>query len=123
MNGNTERAQCGISRVRIPQEKEKRGNEKNKTKNIKYLKRVKKKKKKKNIIALPIKIKCFKIHFWVYKVPHNSFQLHFLRVSNGSSEREKTVVRSEYFDAELFKSASSLSSQILYWYPKTPTDL
>ena len=31
MNGNTERAQCALSLVCIPQEKEKKGSEKNKT--------------------------------------------------------------------------------------------
>ena len=31
MNGNTEQAQCALSRVCIPQEKEKKGNEKDKT--------------------------------------------------------------------------------------------
>ena len=39
MNGNTERAQCALSRVCIPWEKEKKCNVKNKT-IVKYLKRV-----------------------------------------------------------------------------------
>ena len=39
----------------------------------------------------------------MYKAPPNSFQLHFL--SNGSSEREKTAVGSEYFDGKLFNNA------------------
>ena len=43
MNGNTERVQCDLSWVYIPLEKEKKGNEKNKT-FIKYLKKVNKKK-------------------------------------------------------------------------------
>ena len=45
MNGNTERAQCALSRVCIPREKEKKCNVKNKT-IVKYLKRVMKKEKK-----------------------------------------------------------------------------
>ena len=44
MNGNTERAQCALSRVCIPWEKEKKCNVKNKT-IVKYLKRVIEKKK------------------------------------------------------------------------------
>ena len=38
MNVDTERAQCTLSLVCIPQEKEKKGSEKSKTKFIKYLK-------------------------------------------------------------------------------------
>ena len=39
-------------------------------------------------ICTTFKYKMFKIHFWVYKAPRNSLQLHFL--SNGFSARESS---------------------------------
>ena len=47
----------------------------------------------------------FKINFWVYKAPPNSFQLYFLL--NGSSKWEKTVVGSVNVRGKLFKNAAS----------------
>ena len=50
--------------------------------------------------------KMFEIHFWAYKAPTNSFQVHFL--SNVSSKREKTIVPSEYFDG-------TTTTTLLHW--------